>query len=1469
VGRRWTFVGLTVATLASMVSFVAAPTAVAAVTPKTTPAGTTLTSDGSSFVGVSPARLLDTRPGFATIDGQGRPGAPMHSNVPLSLQITGRAGVPSIDVGAVLVNVTVVNPKSSGFLTVSPFGLPTPQASNLNFTSGQIVANQVLAKIGEGGKISLVSTALTTDVVVDLLGYFPTDRGVEPVVPARLLDTRPGYPTVDGQGTPGTPLGSNSTVNVAVVGRGGVPSTGVGSVILNVTAIDPTAPGFITVWPTGSPMPNASNLNTVPGQIVPNLVVAQVGTGGMVSIHRSFGASDMVVDVLGWSSSVHSGLDSLVPARLLDTRPGFTTIDGQGTPGAKLGPNASITLQVNGRGGVPATGVGAVVLNVTAANSTASSFITAWPTGATMPNASNLNFVPGSIVPNLVTVPTGTNGQVSFHNQSGSTDLIVDVEGWFEAGGQSPSTIVVPNTTKIIASSDVTGITGDSTDGGTVTLGPGVDIPPIGDTVVLNSSPAYPDGFMGIVSVIITNQNGTTTLTTTSTTLNDAFTSIDATYSGPVGVDPSANPPSELDPAVEIPHNVTSQASQASFGFDFANAGIFTCQGEGSTTPSISVQFEDTQTTLKIDTTAKLDPMISGEIQTEPVITVSAGAEGGLTCSVNTDEVDKISIPIPEGPLELTFQVTPILSFSIDGSGQVSQTIHLLRVFSFTASPNAGIHPSGGGRVISTSPQTNAEAVSFSISAGVEISLLAYDAVGVAIDIYGKISANYDITNGDVADGCLTATAELDGSLNLTATAWGFAHFAYSIASITDGPWRLGTTGDCSNATFSIATSTLPNAKESHPYTTTLQTSGGTAPVRWSIIHGSLPSNLALNASTGVISGTPDSGTAGAYPVTLSATDANNNSASTTLDLDVDYPDSTGPLTIETSFLQNAVDSLPYDNSLEAIGGTGPYTWSIISGSLPPGLSLSSSGEITGTPKNADGPGGATIQVKVLDSSQPPESITETFNLVVDPPPFLDDIRNMASDGASVCALLKSGGVDCWGSNKNGDLGDGATTVPPSSPIPVAVPGISNAVQITAVGGGIATFVEGTDFRGGGYCAVLSTGGIDCWGVNPADWVFNDADVSSVPTPLSGVSTATSLTTNLGGACALLLSGGVDCMGGDDVTGDSGTGSSSTMVPVPSLTNAVSLASNGEGMCAVLATSGVDCWGRPNSPGRADEEGAFESVPTPIPGLGGVDTLVDDWNAECALLSSGLVKCWGDGEHGELGDGPLDFSSTPVTVTGLSGATSLVAGGDGFCAVFKKVDNTIGVDCWGANGTSDANNDGTNYPIWTDLGTGGTASSDVPVQVSGISNVASVTSDYAGYCATLIGGTVSCWGRNDLVDPLELADGSEFGGALGDGALGDQSTPTAVSNLSDVGSTFEDGSGYCALDTNGAAACWGNNVNLELGGGDPFFDGHDLTALCSLVPVAVAPTDFVLNTDDSGLPSGAYSPNCVDDPGST
>jgi SpoIID/LytB domain protein len=340
----------------------------------------------------------------------------------LRVKIPGLGGVPSTsDVSAVALNVTAVDPSGWGFFTVWPCGSPMPpDASHVNFlTAGAVEPNSVLAPLDATGEVCIWTYA-ASHVLVDVNGWF-TGSGFRGRAPTRIVDTR------SGQGAPLGRLPTGQTLRVHVSGIGGVPSTGVTAVALNITAVEPTGWGFFTVWPCGSPMPpDASNVNFIKaGAVEPNSVLVPVDSTGDVCIW-TYEASHVLVDINGWFTS---GFEGRSPDRIVDTR------TGQGAPLGRLGAGQTLHVPVSGVGDVPSTGVTAVALNVTAVEPTGWGFLTVWPCGSPMPpDASNVNFIKaGAVEPNSVLVPVDSTGEVCIWTYEAS-HVLVDVNGWFTSG---------------------------------------------------------------------------------------------------------------------------------------------------------------------------------------------------------------------------------------------------------------------------------------------------------------------------------------------------------------------------------------------------------------------------------------------------------------------------------------------------------------------------------------------------------------------------------------------------------------------------------------------------------------------------------------------------------------------------------------------------------------------------------------------------------------------------------------------------------------------------------------------------------------------------------------------------------------------------------------------------------------------------------------------------------------------------
>lgn len=290
-----------------------------------------------------------------------------------------------------------------------------------------VIGDGLLAYVGAPTP-TIASNLVLVDLTASLLP--PGDPGslgeFTPLTPERILDTRTGI----GNGGNARRLTAGQTIDVAVTGVGGVPLNGVDTVVLNVTAVDPGAAGFLTVYPAGIARPTTSSLNFGAGETVANLVTMRVGAGGKVSVYNPFGEIDVLFDVSGFYAAA-DGPDGtrfhpLAPARLMDTR------TGEGLHTGPLAPAQSVELAVAGRGGIPAGGVRSVALNVTVTEPTAPSFVAVWPTDVARPVVSNINVRQGLTIANQVIVRVPDSGTISIYSHAGTAHVVVDVVGYFD-----------------------------------------------------------------------------------------------------------------------------------------------------------------------------------------------------------------------------------------------------------------------------------------------------------------------------------------------------------------------------------------------------------------------------------------------------------------------------------------------------------------------------------------------------------------------------------------------------------------------------------------------------------------------------------------------------------------------------------------------------------------------------------------------------------------------------------------------------------------------------------------------------------------------------------------------------------------------------------------------------------------------------------------------------------------------------
>ncbi len=387
---------------------------------------------GTEYVALVPGRFLDTRtdPGITTIDGQGKGAGLRPAGSITEIQITGRNNIPSNATAAVL-NLTITGPLGAGYATAFPCGTTPPTTSNVNYTTGTTIPNNVIAKIGTNGRICILTFA-PTHLIADIAGYYPAGATYTPLVPGRFLDTRtdPGITTIDGQGKGAGLRPAGSITEIQITGRNNIPSNATAAV-LNLTITGPLGAGYATAFPCGTTPPTTSNVNYTTGTTIPNNVIAKIGTNGRICI-LTFAPTHLIADIAGYYPA-GATYTPLVPGRFLDTRtdPGITTIDGQGK-GAGLRPAGSITeIQITGRNNIPSNAT-AAVLNLTITGPLGAGYATAFPCGTTPPTTSNVNYTTGITIPNNVIAKIGTNGRICILTFA-PTHLIADIAGYYPA----------------------------------------------------------------------------------------------------------------------------------------------------------------------------------------------------------------------------------------------------------------------------------------------------------------------------------------------------------------------------------------------------------------------------------------------------------------------------------------------------------------------------------------------------------------------------------------------------------------------------------------------------------------------------------------------------------------------------------------------------------------------------------------------------------------------------------------------------------------------------------------------------------------------------------------------------------------------------------------------------------------------------------------------------------------------------
>ena len=406
----------------------------------------------------------------------------------------------------------------------------------------------------------------------------------------------------------------------------------------------------------------------------------------------------------------------------------------------------------------------------------------------------------------------------------------------------------------------------------------------------------------------------------------------------------------------------------------------------------------------------------------------------------------------------------------------------------------------------------------------------------------------------------------------------------------------------------------------------------------------------------------------------------------------------------------------------------------------------------------ATSPAGAAGEVDVTVTTPGGASVVTPgakFTRVVEP-----QVSGVSIDAGTShsCRVTVFAGVECWGANSSGQLGNGDEAVGAPAGSGFSFPsgsGFEATMPVPVVGVAAATQVS----AGGEHsCAVLGSGGVKCWGDNFSGQLGDGLPVPSgstmsfsspvgpprsTPVDVVGITEASEVSAGGSHTCAIVEDGAVACWG-DNGAGQLGDGTfttRSTPVLVPELTGATSLSAGVDHTCAVLGDGTITCWGS-NTSGQSAPGSTTYYFTAPetveVPG----ETFVDVTTGRdftCGRTTTGSVFCWGENRVGQLGDGsPLNTVSFggPVAVIGITDAVDVGAGEYHACARLSSGE----VRCWGYNYSGQLGNG-----LF-----GGDQHSSTPVAVSaiGASTATGVAAGREHSCAMLAGGTFRCWGSN-------------------------------------------------------------------------------------------------------------------------
>lgn len=343
----------------------------------------------------------------------------------------------------------------------------------------------------------------------------------------------------------------------------------------------------------------------------------------------------------------------------------------------------------------------------------------------------------------------------------------------------------------------------------------------------------------------------------------------------------------------------------------------------------------------------------------------------------------------------------------------------------------------------------------------------------------------------------------------------------------------------------------------------------------------------------------------------------------------------------------------------------------------------------------------------------------------VDVTGLTSDVLTIDAGGFHSCAITGSGGAKCWGDNGFGQLGNETTE---DSPFPRDVTGLTSGVSSIRCGGGWHT------------CALTTLGAVKCWGDNLYGQLGNNTNSgTAIPVDVTGLTDdIVAIDEGRWHSCALTSTGGVKCWGlnDDGQLGDGTWNNSNVPVDVVGLPpDVIALTSGWYHNCVLTSMGEIKCWGQDLDGQLGDGFLLNSNTPVDVAGLGSAAIQVSGGGDHtCALLDTGGIQCWGYNGSGQLGVGTSTDSPLPLDVIGLTSGVAAISSGEYFTCALMTAGN---MKCWGHNTSGQLGNDS-----WYN--------SSLPVDVLGLAEtLVFIESGEYHTCAITASGGAKCWGNNN------------------------------------------------------------------------------------------------------------------------